>query len=215
MLQSVPQMPVYFTLMSTSSSPISGTGTSFTLRVSIFSRTAAFIIFAMEFTPGSGMMLVEEHVVPALVGLFDQQRFEECNGLGDAVVAAHRHILVLIGHHVVVADQGQLRDDLLPRYRAPTRDAEAEAAAEALPVALRDHAGAAHVVRYELAILGVHVEDAPGERIDEVLHVDAEVDQVGRVEVEAELLATAHQLHRAHGGLDVVDQLVGVGLMRK
>ena len=47
MLQSVPQMPVYLTLIRTSSSAISGTGTCLMARTFGFSTTAAFIVFAI------------------------------------------------------------------------------------------------------------------------------------------------------------------------
>ncbi len=144
------------------------------------------------------------------VGCFDQKGFQVGDGLGDAIVAAHGHILMLVAHDVIVADQRKLGDDLLPRHGAPAGDAEAEAAAQALPVALRDDARAAHVVRNHLAILGVHVVDLGSQGVDEVLDVDAQVDQVGGVEVETELLAPAHQFHRAQSGFHVVGQLVGV-----
>ena len=45
--QSVPQMPVSFTRMSTSSSPMRGTGTCFTAMTPGFSKTAAFMVVAM------------------------------------------------------------------------------------------------------------------------------------------------------------------------
>src|SRR3990172_8312982 len=161
MLQSVPQMPVYFTRIRTSVSPISGTGTCWIVITSGFSTTAAFIVAAMMFLP-LGSASGEQDVVPELVGILDHQGLQVGNGLGDAVVPAHGDILVLVAHHVVIADQGQLGDHLLPGHGAPARDAEAEPAPEALPVTLWDHPRTPDIVRDDLAILGVHVEDVPG-----------------------------------------------------
>src|SRR5208283_2671509 len=151
---------------------------------------------------------VEQDVVASFVRSLDHERLEEPDRLREPVLPAHRHVLVLVAHHIVVADHRKLRDDLLPGHRSPTRDAEAEASAQALPVALRDHARALDVMGYDLSVLRVDMEDMALQQVDEAFDVYAEVDQVRGVEIESELLAPAHQLDRPERGVDVVDQLV-------
>jgi len=99
---------------------------------------------------------------------------------------------MLIAHHIVITNEGELGDDFFPGYGTPARDAETESPSKTLPVSLWNHAGTAHVMRHHFTILGVHVINSIGELVDKVLHVNSQINQVSGVEIEPKLFATAH-----------------------
>jgi hypothetical protein len=85
---------------------------------------------------------------------------------------------VLVAHDVVVPDQGQLRKDLLPGHRAPTGDAEAEPAAQPLPVPWGSNR-TPDIVRDDFSVLGVRGRCAA--EASRSFYIESQVDEVGRV----------------------------------
>src|SRR5260370_12753087 len=100
---------------------------------------------------------------------------QECDRLLEALVARHDAVLVLDAEHVVVADQAQVRDDVLPDDRVVPVAARPEdpGPLQLARVLLGVEDAIDHdVARIDAAILRMDVVDAVAEPADRGDHVD-------------------------------------------
>src|SRR5688572_2674878 len=139
---------------------------------------------------------------------------DEVDGLGGAVLAVHPGVFPLDGEGTLVADAVEGADDRLELDVAVAGRHEVPAAAAVAEVEVGGEDAVA-AVDEDLGVLDVAVVDAVGELVDELGRIDELPDQVGRVEVEAELLAAADGLDRPGGGVEVVGDLGRVHLERE
>ena len=133
--------------------------------------------------------------------------------MAQTLLGVHQRVLMLDGHHLVVAHQAQVGDDVSPIVHtvAVANGAEDPGAVDLVGEGLGvKHAVFRGVVFVHLGVLGMEVVDAALQFADGGNGLDALPDQVRGVEVGADDIA--HCRAEAEQGLGVIHAEAGVHL---
>ena len=133
--------------------------------------------------------------------------------MGKTLVLVHEGVLMLDGHHLVIADKAEVGDDLAPEVEtvAVADRAEDPRAVDLVTEGLGvKHAVDGGVVLVDLGILGVEVVDGTLQRADSGNGVDALPNEVRGVEVRTDRVT--HSGTQTEQGLGVVNAEAGVHL---